>query len=283
MESSADEAISGIAVRTIPAAPVGARQMNWRPILELIELIVILALVMPGLKFAFGFFAPGRKLHWSDTLEKRRLSLLLLVLLAVVALNVGEDALDGESHALDVLTLLTVHDHVSSTSIRFFEVITLTGSWKFLTPLTIVASVALLWMRRRFEAVLLAASVTGGALTVYVVKALAARERPALWDTEVYWGSSFPSGHTLVVAAFAIAAVLCTIRIRYALKAVSISIALLWITLVGTSRLVLGVHWPTDVLVAACLGAALPIAISIVHELWQSRVQAPTEQARHHQ
>jgi membrane-associated phospholipid phosphatase len=30
---------------------------------------------------------------------------------------------------------------------------------------------------------------------------------------------------------------------------------------------VLGVHWPTDVLAAACIGASLPLAMSVALEL----------------
>ncbi len=245
--------------------------MKIRLFLELLELIAIAVLVIYGLRFAFRIFMREHKPHWSTALERRRLSLMLLALLAVVALNVGEDVLDGDSRAIDVFVLLSLRDTLGSAAVPFFEKVTLSGSWMFLTPLTTIVCIALWLMKRRFEAFLLAASSIGGALTVYVVKSLVARERPALWDTETYWGSSFPSGHTLVVTAVAIALVLCTMRIRPALKGLALSIGLLWIALMGLSRLVLGVHWPTDVLVAACIGAALPISISVLHELWYAQ------------
>ena len=129
----------------------------------------------------------------------------------------------------------------------------------------------LLIAKRRFEALLLAASVISGATVVYAVKTVVGRARPALWDTEWYWGSSFPSGHTLVVAAFATAAALCVFRIWPAMRDIALSVAILWISLVALSRLVLGVHWPTDVLAAACIGAFLSLAMNITLELRELR------------
>jgi len=114
---------------------------------------------------------------------------------------------------------------------------------------------------------LIAASVISGSIVIYVVKVAVGRIRPTLWETELYWGSSFPSGHTLAVAAFAIAVAVCVGRIRPAAYRLTLSIAILWISLVALSRLVLGVHWPTDVLVAACIGAFLPLVISVALEL----------------
>jgi undecaprenyl-diphosphatase len=129
---------------------------------------------------------------------------------------------------------------------------------------------ALLRAKRRLEALLLTASVLGAAIIVYMLKALIGRARPRLWDTEWYWGSSFPSGHTLVVAALATATVISLNRIWPGSRRFATLIAVVWVVSVGMSRLVLGVHWPTDVLAAACIGMFLPLAIGIALESWHA-------------
>jgi undecaprenyl-diphosphatase len=236
-------------------------------IFELIEDLVKLALIVACLYFFLGAFVRHKQPAWLEPLEKRRLTTLLILVLAASAVKVSEDVLGGESGPIDRGILLFLHGHVPSALNGFFEAVTFTGSSKVLFPLAAVATIALLCTRRRFEALLVAASVISGAMVIYVVKATVGRARPALWDTELYWGSSFPSGHTLAVAAFAIAAVLCVSRIWPAARPPAVTMAILWISLVAVSRLVLGVHWPTDVLVAACIGAFLPLAISVAIEI----------------
>jgi undecaprenyl-diphosphatase len=236
-------------------------------IFDLIEDIVMMALSVACLYFVLGAYVRHKQPAWSEPLGKRRLITLSVLILAVSAIKLSEDVLGGESGPIDRAILLFIHSHVPSTLTGFFEAVTLTGSSWVLFPLAAVATIALLWARHRFEALLIAASVISGAIVIYLVKTVVSRARPALWDTEWYWGSSFPSGHTLVVAAFATAAALCVSRIRPAACNLALSLAILWISLVGISRLVLGVHWPTDVLVAACIGAFLPLAISVVLEL----------------
>ncbi|MEP6997356.1 MAG: phosphatase PAP2 family protein [Betaproteobacteria bacterium] len=233
-------------------------------IFDLIEDIAKMALIVAGLYFVFGAYVHHRQRAWSEPLAKRRFAILLAIVLVVSAMKVSEDVLGGESGPIDEAILMFIHSHVPSSLTGFFEAVTLTASSYFLLPLAMAATIALLFLRHPFEALLLAASVISGAIVVYVLKMLIARARPELWETQWYWGSSFPSGHTLVVAAFATAVALCVSRIWPAARRIAFSIALLWVCLTALSRLVLGVHWPTDVLAAACIGALLPLAMSIM-------------------
>jgi undecaprenyl-diphosphatase len=235
--------------------------------LELIKDIVKLALIAACLYFALGVYVNRKQPAWSEFLEKRRFGVLLLLVLAVIAIKVSEDVVSGESGPVDELVLQFIHKNVPLSLIGFFEVATLTGSVAVLLPLSIALVVALLFAGRRFEALLLAISVISGGIVVYVLKAVVGRTRPALWEAEWYWGSSFPSGHTLVVAAFAAAAAIGATRIWPASRIFAMLIAAVWVSAVAISRLVLGAHWPTDVLTAACIGAFLPLAVGIALEL----------------
>lgn len=192
------------------------------------------------------------------------MTLLLVLVLAVSAIKLSEDVLGGESGPIDKALLLFIHAHMPISLTGFFEAVTLSGSFWFMFPLAAAVTLALLWSKQRFEALLIAAAVTSAAILVFLLKMLVGRARPALWDTTWYWGSSFPSGHTLVVAAFATAAALCAIRLRPTTRNFALALAIVWITLVALSRLVLGVHWPTDVLVAVCIGAFLPLMMNVV-------------------
>lgn len=238
-----------------------------RVIFELIDEMVELTLIVACIYFVIRAYLRLQQPEWAASIMNHRLIGLMVLVLAVSAIKVSEVVLGGESGPIDKALLLFVHSHVSSTLIGFFKAITITGSSRVLFPLTTAVTIALLYAKRRFEALLVAGSVISAAIVIYVVKTIVGRARPALWDVEWYWGSSFPSGHTLAVAAFATAVVLCVNRIRPALHKLALSVAILWIVMVAISRLVLGAHWPTDVLTAACIGAFLPLAMSVVLEL----------------
>jgi undecaprenyl-diphosphatase len=236
-------------------------------VFKLIGEIAELVLSIASIYLVAGAYVRRYQPAWSAPLEKRRLVTLSALVLAVTLVKVSEDVLDGETGPIDKIILLFIHTYFPNSLIGLFEAITLTGSLRVLLPLTAMVTIALLCTKRRFEALLVLVSVISGAVVIYVVKSLVARARPALWNIDWYWGSSFPSGHTLAVTVFATAIVLCIGRIRPAWRNFSMFIAVLWVFLVAISRLALGVHWPTDVLVAACIGAFLPLAIEIALEL----------------
>lgn len=234
---------------------------------ELFKDIAKLSLIAACLYYTLGAYVHRKQTAWSALLEKRKFGVLLLIVLAVIAIKVSEDVVSGESGPFDELVLQFIYSNVPVAFVRFFEAATLTGSVYVLFPLSTAIVVALFLGRRRFEALLLAVSVISGTIVVYVLKTIVGRPRPALWETELYWGSSFPSGHTLVVAAFAAAAAIGVARIWPRGRIFAILVAAVWVFSVAMSRLVLGVHWPTDVLASACIGMFLPLSVGIALEL----------------
>lgn len=111
-------------------------------------------------------------------------------------------------------------------------------------------------------------------LLTYALKSIVDRPRPALWSTPWstwYQGSSFPSGHTLSTAAFATAVTLGASVIWPGTRYLLVALAVVWMGLMGLSRMVLGVHWPADVLAAMCLEVFVPLAISVALDLHQYR------------
>ena len=212
-------------------------------------------------------YARRRRPQWTEHLTKRRLAVLGILTLAVGGIKLIEDVVAKESGPVDEAILWFFRDHVPAALNGFFAAVTFSGSARFLVPVAAVAAASLLVARRRFEALLVGASAISATLVVWGMKAIVGRARPALWEAQWYWGSSFPSGHTLSTAAFATAAALCVARIWPRAGSPAMVLAVLWTGLVAVSRLVLGVHWPSDVLAAMCVGAFIPLLISVSNDL----------------
>ena len=214
-----------------------------------------------------GAYARRQRPQWAQHVTKRRLAVLGILTLAVGGIKLIQEVVAKESGPVDEAILWFIRDHVPSGLNGFFAAVTISGSARFLMPVAVMAAVALLVARHRFEALMVGASVITATLVVWGMKALVGRARPALWEAQWYWGSSFPSGHTLSTAAFATAAALCVARIWPRAGTLAMALAVLWTGLVAVSRLVLGVHWPSDVLAAFCLGAFIPLLISVGNDL----------------
>lgn len=141
--------------------------------------------------------------------------------------------------------------------IRFWRAVSAVGgptSWRVLTAVT---AVVLFWRRRRRAAALVAVTMTGAAMLSGGTKALVRRPRPVVAVVvDRAPGKSFPSGHALTsfVAVGRLVLLLwpaCSARQRVLL----LGAATLLVTGIGFSRLVLGVHFLTDVLGGWLIGS----------------------------
>ncbi len=231
-----------------------------------VELTLLMALVLFG-HVALKAWLRFRQPWYSDLLLKRRLAVLGLLVLFIVGAKVFEDVLAQESGVVDRFILTFIRAHMPASLYGFFNAVTVAGSALTVVPVVSVTALVLLWLKRRAEAFLIVASPATVASLVYLIKTATGRARPDLWETEWFWGSSFPSGHTSHTAAAATALALCAARFWPATARLAMTVALGWTSLVALSRLVLGVHWPTDVLAAMCLGTFISLSISMAIDL----------------
>lgn len=100
-------------------------------------------------------------------------------------------------------------------------------------------------------------AITGivGVLLYKVLKRVCVRERPFITHSSISLAMppldrySFPSGHTLHAVSFAWQAVVTFPELAWVLVPLA--------SLIAASRVVLGLHYPTDVLAGAAIGAGL--------------------------
>jgi membrane-associated phospholipid phosphatase len=157
-------------------------------------------------------------------------------------------------------------DHASDTSDAALRVVTTLGETWFVWAAAAVL-VAWEWHRRRrarWVAAYLVCVLVGQNVLTRTIKELADRVRPSLNPIAETLGPSFPSGHSATAAAFYAAAALVIGRRRPRLQrallaggAVAIAIA------VAGSRVLLDVHWLSDVVAGVALGWAWFAACSV--------------------
>ena len=107
-------------------------------------------------------------------------------------------------------------------------------------------------------AIVMAVTGMAGVLLYKVLKKVCVRERPFITHTSISLAMapldrySFPSGHTLHAVSFTWQAVVQFPELSWVLIPLA--------TLIAASRVVLGLHYPTDVLAGAAIGAGLATA-----------------------
>jgi undecaprenyl-diphosphatase len=157
-------------------------------------------------------------------------------------------AAESRSPALDLLarTLATVGDTAGTSAITL------------LTGLALAAS------RRLRGAVFVVATVASGALASTALKTAVERPRPdGAYIASVPASASFPSGHVVAAACLAgalAALVLAAPSASRGVKAIALTASTAWVVTMAASRVYLGVHYASDAIGGALLGAAVVCA-----------------------
>ena len=207
---------------------------------------------------------------------------LFIGFLVVATSAVSEDVISSNGlERGDVPGLQFVQAHRSAALINVAMRFSQLGGVPVLAVIGVAAG-AYLWVRgeKLFVAVApVAALLITGAVTA-LGKYLVGRPRPPLGlrllgETD----ASFPSGHSgdsaalLLTAALLIAAL--TMHGRWT-RTWTVAVAGLLVAAIGTSRVILGVHYPTDVLAGWLFGTLVALAITTAVVLLRQRVMAST-------
>jgi undecaprenyl-diphosphatase len=201
---------------------------------------------------------------------------LVVALLAWAFMLISGEVLEGDTRSFDMRLLQAAQSLRTSQpwvagAMRDFSGL---GSASVLTLFTSVTVVYLMLVHKRAMALLLASAVITGSVGVNWLKLGFARVRPAAEFAELAApGMSFPSGHAgnSAIVFLTLGALLASTRIRTMERVYILSVAALMTTLVGISRIALGVHWATDVLAGWAFGAAW----ALVWLMLARRVGAP--------
>lgn len=214
------------------------------------------------LALAWGLIQRLRRLEFFDRREHAwHLGLGFCVVLGTMSAFLAladEIGLDEDLGRFDEALAGQLAQRLQASTLRFFSLVTHLGDFWTLTALCILVALVLLWRGERRLAAAWVIALAGNGLLNRALKELFQRSRPLHehgWANAGGW--SFPSGHSS--GSLVAYGMLAWLLMRYTprpmhlpLSLVAIAIALL----VGYSRIVLQVHWFSDVLAGFMLGSA---------------------------
>ncbi|WP_186672757.1 phosphatase PAP2 family protein [Sporosarcina sp. BP05] len=145
------------------------------------------------------------------------------------------------------------------------RVFTWIGSGYVVATIALIGFIVLFFvLHYRHQAFLLIAVIAGSVLLNSALKSYFKRERPSIHRILDANGFSFPSGHSMM--AFALYAIIAYIAWRNVKTTMNRVVLVLFtafmIIMIGTSRIYLGVHYPSDI-VGGFAASAIWVTIAI--------------------
>jgi undecaprenyl-diphosphatase len=185
---------------------------------------------------------------------------------ALAFMMIADEALEGDTHAFDLSILMALREPGDTGNpigpdwlTDVMTDLTALGGIAVLTLLVVGVVFYLLSVGKRGTALLVGGAVGSGAIVSALLKLGFDRPRPDLVAHLSHaYSSSFPSGHAMLSAVtyLTLGVLLARAHERRRTKIIVMTYGITLTVLIGTSRIYLGVHWPTDVMAGWALGAA---------------------------
>ncbi len=180
-------------------------------------------------------------------------SVIAIIILGFIGYNIKESSL---GYAFDEPLISSISTFRTESLTLFMKGVTFLGSGEFLIFLGILLSVYIYKKLDKSYIFLVLNSLLISFGANALLKNYFGRIRPIKYMIIEQGGYSFPSGHSMVSMSFYITLtyIICRNTKNLLLKKMIGLVNGLLIFLIGFSRIYLGVHWPTDVIVGFLMG-----------------------------
>ena len=179
------------------------------------------------------------------------LSIISLILLMVIGVNIRASE---EGILFDEKIMKYVHNRTTPIGIEIMKKISFFGSAKFFLSLGLIIFLFMFWKKNLEGMALVVLSTLGSYGVNFLLKNIFVRTRPLKYFLIEQGGYSFPSGHAMVSMSFYATMTYLIMKNKDKNKKTLWILSFLIIALIGFSRIYLGVHWPTDILMGYLLG-----------------------------
>ncbi|HMA24958.1 MAG TPA: phosphatase PAP2 family protein, partial [Gemmatimonadaceae bacterium] len=173
--------------------------------------------------------------------------------------EVAERVRAGSTQGVDDAVMRWMAAHQSPGVQSAMLEITALGTSAVVAMIVFIAGLFLWLNHHKHSAILLIAATLGGMVLDGLLKIGFNRPRPQIfqWGTQVV-SSSFPSGHAMAstIVYGTVAYLAARLQQNAASRFLTMGLAALIIVLICSSRLYLGVHYPSDVLAGVIIGLA---------------------------
>lgn len=182
---------------------------------------------------------------------------------------------------LDAAAARWAHDHISDLGHQVLTSVSLLASTEGVIVIGLIAgTIEMIRAPSRWIPVFLVVVAVGDSIVTNGVKEIVDRARPAIDPAAAALGPSFPSGHSSTAAAFFAAIALLAWRRRPAVTRSAIAgVAVGAAVAVACSRVLLDLHWVSDVVAGLMLGWGWFAVCAIAFGGSLVRLGAPVEQA----